>query len=161
MKKNNKGVVGIVTKIAEPLVESLGYFLWDVEYVKEGADMYLRITIDSEEGITIEDCEKVHCAIDPLLDEADPIEEAYHLEISSPGIERELKNDMHINACVDWDVEVRLYAPLDGSKSYRGVLLGLSEADEIVISLPDGTQKAFARAAVASLRTCYVFDSEN
>ena len=161
MKKNNKGVVGIVTKIAEPLVESLGYFLWDVEYVKEGADMYLRITIDSEEGITIEDCEKVHRAIDPLLDEADPIEEAYHLEISSPGIERELKNEMQINACVDWDVEVRLYAPLDGSKSYRGVLLGLSEADEIVISLSDGSEKAFARASVASLRTSYVFDSEN
>ena len=73
MKKNSKGVVGAVAKIAEPLVESLGYFLWDVEYVKEGADMYLRITIDSEEGITIEDCEKVHRAIDPLLDEADPI----------------------------------------------------------------------------------------
>ena len=160
MKKNNKGVVGTVTRIAEPLVESLGYFLWDVEYVKEGADMYLRITIDSEEGITIEDCEKVHRAIDPLLDEADPIEEAYHLEISSPGIERELKNEMQINACVEWDVEVRLYAPLDGSKSYRGVLMGLSEEGEIVISLPDGTQKAFARAAVASLRTCYVFDSD-
>ena len=161
MKKNNKGVVGAVVKIAEPLVTSLGYFLWDVEYVKEGADMFLRITIDSEEGITIEDCEKVHRAIDPLLDEADPSEEAYHLEISSPGIERELKNEMQINACVEWDVEVRLYAPLDGAKSYRGVLLGLSEEDEVVIELPDGSQKAFGRASVASLRTVYDFDSEN
>ena len=120
--------------------------------------MYLRITIDSEEGITIEDCEKVHRAIDPLLDEADPIEEAYHLEISSPGIERELKNEMQISACVDWDVEVRLYAPMDGAKSFRGVLLGLTEENEIAIELPDGTQKTFARAAVASLRTYYVFD---
>ena len=158
MKKNSKGVVGAVARIAEPLVESLGYFLWDVEYVKEGADMYLRITIDSEEGITIEDCEKVHRAIDPLLDEADPIEEAYHLEISSPGIERELKNEMQIGACVDWDVEVRLYAPMDGAKSFRGTLLGLTEQGEIAIALPDGTEKIFARASVASLRTYYVFD---
>ena len=101
MKKSNGGVALEVAKIAEPLAEELGYFLWDVEYVKEGADMYLRITIDSEEGITIEDCERMHRAIDPLLDEADPIEGAYHLEISSPGIERELKNDMHITACED------------------------------------------------------------
>ena len=160
MKKNGGGIVGAVTKIAEPLAEELGYFLWDVEYVKEGADMYLRITIDSEEGITIDDCEKMHRAIDPLLDEADPIDEMYHLEISSPGIERELKNDMHINACVEWDVEVRLYAPLDGAKSYRGVLLGIDEEDRIVIALPDGSEKAFVRSAVASLRTVYAFDSE-
>lgn len=158
MKKNNKGVVGAVTAIAEPLVTSLGYFLWDVEYVKEGADMFLRITIDNEEGITIEDCEKVHRAIDPLLDEADPIEEAYHLEISSPGIERDLRTDMQINACVDWDVEVRLYAPIDGAKSFRGVLLGLNEENEIVIALSDGSEKAFARASVAALRTVYDFE---
>ena len=121
MKKSNGGIVGAVKKIAEPLAEELGYFLWDVEYVKEGAEMYLRITIDNEEGITIEDCEKMHRAIDPLLDEADPIEDAYHLEISSPGIERDLKTDMQINACEGWDVEVRLYAPIDGAKSYIGV----------------------------------------
>lgn len=99
MKKSSGGIAAAVTKLAEPLAEELGYFLWDVEYVKEGSEMYLRITIDSEEGITIEDCEKMHRAIDPILDEADPIDEAYHLEISSPGIERELKNDMHVEAC--------------------------------------------------------------
>ncbi len=160
MKKNTKGVVGTVTRLVEPLIESMGYFLWDVEYVKEGADMYLRITIDNEEGITIEDCEKVHRAVDPLLDEADPIEEAYHLEISSPGIERDLKTDMHINACVDWDVEVRLYAPIDGAKSYRGVLAGLDEEGKIVIVLPNGGEKTFARNAVAALRTVYEFDND-
>ena len=158
MKKNSKGVVGAVAKIAEPLVESLGYFLWDVEYVKEGADMYLRITIDSEEGITIEDCEKVHRAIDPLLDEADPIEEAYHLEISSPGIERELKNEMQIGACADWDVEGDFWDHDYTVFRFRGTLLGLTEQGEIAIALPDGTEKIFARASVASLRTYYVFD---
>ncbi len=160
MKKGAGGVVGAVRKIAEPLAEELGYFLWDVEYVKEGADMYLRITIDSEDGIVIEDCEKMHRAIDPLLDEADPIEGAYHLEISSPGIERELKTDMHICACEGWDVEVRLYAPVDGAKSYLGELQGLDEDGSIVISTVDGERK-FARTAVASVRTHYDFDADN
>lgn len=158
MKKSNGGIVGAVKKIAEPLAEELGYFLWDVEYVKEGAEMYLRITIDNEEGITIEDCEKMHRAIDPLLDEADPIEDAYHLEISSPGIERDLKTDMQINACEGWDVEVRLYAPIDGAKSYIGVLQELDEEGNIVIETENGVRK-FARAAVASLKTHYNFEN--
>ena len=156
-KKGNGGVALAVRKIAEPLAEELGYFIWDVEYVKEGAEMYLRITIDSEEGITIEDCEKMHRAIDPLLDEADPIEEMYHLEVSSPGIERDLKTDMQINACEDWDVEVRLYAPIDGAKSYLGVLRGLDGDGNVVIDC-DGKMRTFARAAIASLKTHYEFE---
>ncbi len=157
MKKSNGGVVGAVKAIAEPLAEELGYFLWDVEYVKEGADMYLRITIDSEDGITIDDCEKMHRAIDPLLDEADPIEGAYHLEVSSPGIERELKNEMQIEACEGWSVEVRLYAPIDGAKSYLGELAGLDEEGQLVINTAAG-ERRFARSAVASLKTHYDFD---
>lgn len=160
MKKGNGGVVGAVRSIAAPLAEQLGYFLWDVEYVKEGAEMYLRITIDSEEGINIEDCEKMHRAIDPLLDEADPIEGAYHLEISSPGIERDLKSDMQINACEGWDVEVRLYAPVDGAKSFLGVLEGLDGDGNVVIDCADGVRR-FPRASVASLKTHYDFDSDN
>ena len=159
MKKNG-GIVGAVKKIAEPLAESLGYVLWDVEYEKQGADMYLRITIDSEEGITIDDCERMHRAIDPLLDEADPIEDAYHLEVSSPGIERELKNDAHIAACTGWDVEVRLYAPLDGAKSYTGTLVGLDGDGNIAVACaPGGEVRTFARASVAALRTTYDFDN--
>ncbi len=160
MKKNNGGIVGAVRLIAEPLAEELGYFLWDVEYVKEGAEMYLRITIDSEEGITIEDCERMHRAIDPLLDEADPISDAYHLEISSPGIERELKTDLQINACEGWDVEVRLYAPIDGAKSFIGQLQGLDDEGRVVILTEEG-ERAFPRASVASLKTHYDFDALN
>ena len=159
MKKNG-GIVGAVKRIAEPLAESLGYVLWDVEYEKQGADMYLRITIDSEDGITIDDCERMHRAIDPLLDEADPIEDAYHLEVSSPGIERELKNDTHIAACTGWDVEVRLYAPLDGAKSYTGTLVGLDGDGNIAVACaPTGEVRTFARASVAALRTTYDFDN--
>ena len=129
----NPSISEKVSLIAEPLAEELGFFLWDVEYVKEGGRKVLRITIDSEEGITIDDCEKMHRALDPLLDEADPIEEAYYLEVSSPGIERELKNDMHIDACEGWDVEVKLYAPIDGAKTFKGKLLTLGDDGEVRI----------------------------
>ena len=112
----NTSVAETVRLLAEPVAESLGLWIWDVEFVKEGARRVLRITVDSEEGVGIEDCERLHRAIDPILDEADPIEEQYYLEVSSPGLERELKNEDHIYACEGWDVEVRLYAPLNGSK---------------------------------------------
>ena len=157
-RRPGKNVASTVMALAEPIADELGYFIWDVEYVKEGARRILRITIDNEEGITIDDCEKFHRAIDPVLDEADPIEEAYHLEISSPGIERELKTDMHIEACEGWDVEVRLYAPIDGAKSYLGVLLGLDDEGNVVVDC-SGTERRFARAAVASLRTYYEFEN--
>ena len=162
MKKSGGNVVATVKKLAEPIAEHLGYQLWDVEYVKEGADYYLRITIDSQEGITIEDCEKMHRAIDPVLDEADPIEGFYHLEVSSTGIERELKTDRHIQASEGWSVEVRLYAPVDGSKTYTGELLPLGENGEVRIAAdPDGRELVFPRQSVASLRTTYDFDDEN
>ena len=84
MAKNTKGIADKVRELAEPLADELGIWVWDVEFVKEGARRVLRITVDSEEGITIDDCEKLHRAIDPVLDEADLIEEQYYLEVSSP-----------------------------------------------------------------------------
>jgi ribosome maturation factor RimP len=152
----NPSISEKVSLIAEPLAEELGFFLWDVEYVKEGGRKVLRITIDSEEGITIDDCEKMHRALDPLLDEADPIEEAYYLEVSSPGIERELKTDMHIDACEGWDVEVKLYAPIDGSKTFKGKLLTLGDDGEVRIESL-GKVLEFPRASVAKLQTYYQF----
>ena len=152
----NPSISEKVSLIAEPLAEELGFFLWDVEYVKEGGRKVLRITIDSEEGITIDDCEKMHRALDPLLDEADPIEEAYYLEVSSPGIERELKNDMHIEACEGWDVEVKLYAPIDGAKTFKGKLLTLGDDGEVRIESL-GKILEFPRASVAKLQTYYQF----
>lgn len=153
MAKSNS-VAETVRLLAEPIAEELGVFIWDVEFVKEGARRVLRITIDSEEGVGIEDCERLHRAIDPILDEADPIEEQYYLEVSSPGIERELKNADHIYACEGWDVEVRLYAPLDGSKVFRGVLLPLGDGGEIRIE-SDGGVREFAPSSVAKLMTYF------
>ncbi len=161
MKKSSGSIASVVKRLAEPIALELGYEIWDVEYVKEGADYYLRITIDSPEGITIDDCEKMHRAIDPVLDEEDPIEDFYHLEVSSTGIERELKTDRHIEASVGWDVEVKLYAPIDGAKVFMGELLPLGENREVrILCDPNGEEKSFPRAAVASLRTRYDFDDE-
>ncbi len=162
MAKKGGNVVNAVREIAVPLAESLGYFIWDVEYVREGAQWYLRITIDSEDGIDINDCEKMHRAIDPLLDEADPIADPYTLEVSSPGIERDLKNDMQIEACEGWDVEIKLYAPVDGVKQFRGVLLGLTENGDIAIAdsdEEDAEKRVFPKASVAKINTVFDFDN--
>lgn len=160
MAKNTKSVAETVRELAEPIAEEIGCWIWDVEYVKEGARRVLRITIDSEEGITIDDCEKMHRAIDPVLDEADPIEEAYYLEVSSPGVERELRTAEHLYACEGWNVEVKLYAPLNGSKLYRGILLEVGENGDIRIETKDGENKnimSFAPETVAKVNTYFEF----
>ena len=156
MAQKPKGACEVVRELAMPLTEEFGYILWDVELVREGSKKILRITIDSEDGITVDDCEKLHRAIDPVLDEADPIEDAYYLEVSSPGIERELRTDAHLEYCEGADVEVRLYAPRDGSKSFRGELLPLREDGKIAILVGDGEME-FERAAVAKIKTVFEF----
>ena len=159
MKNNgSKNVASVVKEIITPTATEMGYYLWDVEFVKEGADKYLRITIDNEEGITIEDCEKFHRAIDPLLDEADPISEAYILEVSSPGIERELKTPQHIDACEGWDVEVKLYAPRNGAKAFRGILGGYDEDGNIVIEIGE-EKEIFKPDEIAKISTYFDFGS--
>ncbi len=156
MAQNQKNVAQTVRELAQPLADEFGYILWDVEFVREGAQRILRITIDSEEGINIDDCEKMHRAIDPILDEVDPIDLAYCLEVSSPGIERELRTDAHIEACVGADVEVRLFAPKDGSRVYTGELLPLDEEGRVVISTANGNI-SFERSAVSKIKTVFEF----
>ena len=158
--KNNSGkkVASVVRELVTPVADEMGFFIWDVEFVKEGADKYLRITLDNEEGININDCEAFHRAIDPILDEADPISESYILEVSSPGIERELKYPEHIDACEGWDVEVKLYAPRDGSKQFRGVLVGYNEEGFIVINAGD-KDIAFKPEEVAKISTYFDFSN--
>ena len=156
MKNNAKNIAGTVKALITPVAEEFGYLLWDVEYVKEGARMILRVTIDSEEGITIDDCEKMHRAIDPILDEADPIESAYYLEVSSPGIERDLKTDEHLRHCEGQKVELRLYAPVDGAKSFLGKLGAFSE-DSITL-VTEKEERVFARSAISKIRTVFEFD---
>lgn len=159
MKSNSgKNIASVVREIVTPVADEMGFFIWDVEFVKEGADKYLRITLDNEEGININDCEAFHRAIDPLLDEADPISESYILEVSSPGIERELKYPEHIDACEGWDVEVKLYAPKNGTKQFRGVLVGYDEEGNIVIEV-GGENIAFKPDEVAKIATYFDFSN--
>lgn len=158
MANKKSGIAPTVKTLAQPLADEMGYILWDVEYVREGAEYYLRITLDSEDGITIEDCERFSRAIDPILDEADPIAESYHLEVSSPGIERDLKTVEHIAACCGWDVEAKLFTPLDGSRIWRGVLEGMDEQKQVLISV-GGNVKAIPFSAISRLTTVFDFSS--
>lgn len=159
-----KKIADVVFDLVSPVADEQELVIWDVEYVREGGRYVLRITIDREDGVDIDHCERFHRAIDPVLDAADPISDAYVLEVSSPGIERELKNDFHLSACEGWNVEVRLYAPLNGSKLYRGVLLPCTEG-EITIGLgkydPEkgGETMTFPRASVAKVQTYFDFSA--
>ncbi|MBO7341152.1 MAG: ribosome maturation factor RimP [Clostridia bacterium] len=152
----NKNIAATVREGITPTADALGYMLWDVEFLKEGARRILRVTIDSENGITIEDCEKMHRAIDPILDEIDPIEDAYDLEVSSPGIERDLRTSAHIDACVGERVEARFFAPFEGIKQIEGVLLG-REGEESVCIEVNGEEKKFPRNAISKLQTLFDF----
>ena len=154
--KKSASVAETVKALVQPTADELGYLLWDVEFVREGADYYLRITIDNDAGITIDDCEKFSRAIDPIIDDADPISESYHLEVSSPGIERELKTPAHIAACTGELVEARLFAPLEDSRVHRGTLLGVGDEGDVLIQQGERTV-AIPRAAISRLTTVYEF----
>ena len=152
-----KNVATVVEELLRPTVEELGYILWDVSYAKIGTEYHLEITIDSEEGISIIDCEKVHRAIDPILDEADPIENAYRLEVSSPGIERELRTDAHLAASLGCVVELRFFAAKDGAKTMVGALLAFDE-EKITVVTPDDAEHSFLRKEISRIRTVYFED---
>ena len=153
--KSAKNIAETVQEFLLPVVNQLGYYLWDVEYVKEGSEWYLRITIDSEDGITLDDCEVVHRAIDPVIDEPDPIENAYHLEVSSPGIERVLRTPEHIEAWAGEEVEAKLFAPMDGKKAIRGILGGI--ADGVVTITCGETTYAIEHKKISRMTTVFDF----
>lgn len=148
-----KSIKDTVREAVEPTVKKLGYRIWDVVYSKIGADYHLEITIDSDSGINIEDCERVHRAIDPIIDETDPIEDFYYLEVSSPGIERELRTDEHIALSVGKRVEAKLFTAKNGKKSFTGTL---SAFDENSVTVTDGEDvDVISRSDIAKLKTVY------
>ena len=116
-----------VTEFAKPVVESFGCSLWDVEYVWEGSERYLRLYIEKEGGVDIDDCEKIHRAMDPILDEKDPIAESYHFEVCSAGLERALKRPGDFERFMGSAVTVKLYRPRNGLKEIPAVLRGYEE----------------------------------
>ena len=116
-----------VTAFAQPVVESFGCKLWDVEYVREGSERYLRVFIDKDGGVDIDDCEKIHRALDPILDEKDPIAESYHFEVSSAGLERALKRPGDFERFMGSNITVKLYRPRNGLKEIPCVLRGYED----------------------------------
>jgi len=117
----------LVAKLALPVVEAAGCSLWDVEYVREGSERFLRVYIDKEGGVNITDCETVARAMDPILDEADPIAESYHFEVCSAGLERALKRPADFDRFMGSPILVKLYRPRNGLKEIPGVLRGYED----------------------------------
>ena len=117
-------VTDLVASFAKPIVEQYGCELWDVEYVREGAERFLRVYIDKDGGVDVADCEAIHRLLDPILDEKDPIAESYHFEVCSAGLERPLKRPEDFAKFMGSPVLVKLYRPHNGLKEFPGVLRG-------------------------------------
>ena len=143
-------------EILAPFLESHRLELFDVEYVKEGGEKYLRAYIDKEGGVNINDCETVSRYLSDELDREDFIPEAYILEVSSPGLGRQLKKDRHLEKSIGKDVDVKLFAAMDGEKQLSGTLVGF-DRELLTISPEDGTEKTIERKNIASIRLAFDF----
>lgn len=139
-----------------PIVEENGFELVDVEYVKEGSMWYLRAYIDKEGGITVDDCEVVSRAFSDRLDENDFIEEAYILEVSSPGLGRPLRKEKDYQRSMGKKLEIRTYRAVDRCKEFYGILTAYDD-DSVTIEEEDGTQRTFAKADIALIRLAFDF----
>jgi ribosome maturation factor RimP len=140
-----------VYSLIKETVENLGVSLWDVRFLKEGASWYLRVFIDKEDGITIDDCTDVSHAIDPVIDEADPIDKSYYLEVCSCGIERELSRPEHFEKMLGQKVKLKLYKAQDGVKEFIGNLIGFDGKVKIDI---DGEIKEFDLKEISKANLC-------
>ena len=145
-----------IWQYAEPVVTAQGCTVWDVEYVREGADWFLRIYLDKQGGVDITDCEAVSRAMDPILDEKDPIPTSYTFEVCSAGIERSLKRPGDFVQFMGSDVLVRLYRPKDGTKEFPGVLRGYAEDGSVTIEYL-GKEITFTKAEIALVRLRVTF----
>ncbi|MDF2989266.1 MAG: hypothetical protein K0R50_4776 [Eubacterium sp.] len=152
MKRN---VQQDIMELAAPVVEALNYELVDVEFIKEGANWYLRIYIDKPGGISIDDCQAVSEQMSEILDRKDPIEQSYYLEVSSPGLERPLKTERDFVKYKGELVEVKVFQPIDGKKVFEGELVGLID-DKIVIN-DTGKDIEFEKDKVAIVKRAIKF----
>ena len=143
-----------VENLVKPIIENIGYELYDIEYAKEGKDYYLRIFIDKPEGITIDDCEKVNDAIKDKLDEEDYIKQQYFLEVSSPGIERILRKDKHLEQNIGKEISINLFKKdKEGKKEYQGILMSYN-TDTIEIEINEKI-KEVERKNISKIKTVF------
>ncbi len=146
-----------VYDLVKPVTDELGYFLWDVSYVKEGAMWYLRVFIDCDEGITIDDCEKVTEPVNAILDEADPIQQSYMLEVGSAGLERELLKEEHFEVCIGDKVRIRFIRNVDGEKEIPATLMGYDK-NTITVQTENGEEKIYQLADIAFVKLWFDFE---
>lgn len=142
-------------KLLSPIAEKCGVEIYDVEYVKEGKDYYLRAYIDKQEGVNISDCENVSRALSDALDQEDFIQDAYILEVSSPGLGRALKKDRHLEKSLGAVVEIRTYKPMDNRKEFEGILKAY-DASQITIE-EEGKERVFERSSIALIKLALDF----
>ena len=143
-------ITDVVWALAQPVAEAQNCEIWDVEYVKEAGSRYLRVYIDKADGVSIQDCEQFSRALDPILDEADPIPDSYIFEVSSAGAERVLKRPGDFARFLGEQVEGRLYQPQNGSKTFVGTLKAYENGDVTVAA--GSEEKVFAKSTVAQVR---------
>ena len=139
--------------LLKPVVEGFGYELYDVIYAKEAKDFYLKVFIDKDTGISIDDCEKVSNAVSDLLDKEDPIKDQYFLEVSSAGLERVLRSDKHLKDNLETEVEVKLFRNYENKKVYQGILTDFNE--DTVTILEDDNNINLDRKNIAIIKTIY------
>ena len=143
-------VTELVASFAEPIVKQHGCELWDVEYVREGSEYFLRLYLDKEGGVDINDCEAISRAVDPILDEKDPIQGSYHFEVCSAGLERALKRPSDFERFMGSAVTVKLYRPRNGLKEIPGVLKGYADG---CVTVEAGKETiTFTKSEVALVR---------
>jgi ribosome maturation factor RimP len=146
----------IVAELTQPVVEQAGCELVDVEYVKEGSDWFLRVYIDKPGGITLDDCERVSRPLNEILDEKDPIPQAYYLEVSSPGLERPLKKPRDFEKALGNLVEIRLYKAVDNRKRYEGELISY-DGNALAIKMENNVTVEFQMDQIAKVKTIVKF----
>jgi len=149
-------VEDIVYELAKPVTDRYNFEIVEVEYKKEGPDWYLRLYIDKEGGITIDDCQSVSEELSGLLDEADPIEQSYIFEVSSPGVERPLKTDRDYEKNNGKLIEIKLFTPLNGKKVYEGILRGHTPG-VVEIEAEDGNTVQVDKGAIALIKPVIKF----
>ena len=152
-QQNSGGAAKTVETLVRPTVEGMGLRLWDVRFEKEGPDWFLRVLIDRDEPLDTDTCEAVSRAIDPLLDEADPIEQSYYLEVGSPGLGRRLTKPEHYDALTGQKIRVRLYrANAAGQREFAGILTG-REGSTVTVETEAGPA-SFELQAASMVRLC-------
>jgi len=147
-----------VYDLVKPVTDELEYYLWDICYVKEGAEWYLRIFIDRDEGITIQDCETVNAPVNKILDEADPIQQSYILEVGSAGLERELVREEHFEVCRGDKVRIRFIRNVDGEKEISAYIVS-ADRKQLTVSDENGeNERVYQFEDIAFVKLWFDFD---